>query len=119
MKPGERIRLITECAESCLLRAWPEAQLTLDQFGFETYEPGRDWTEFDERSYFIGQLKEGRDESLLQLHEYLLGDDAAPGNVADHPWGALPLKVFLSHIHPHRVLVSDVKRSLTFAGAVE
>lgn len=115
MKPDERIRAITECAESLVARPWSEIQLTLDQFGFETYEASHDW-DFDERTYCIDQIKNRPDDVLLRLHGYLLGHDAAPGNIADQPWGALPLKVFLSHIHQHRIYAGGVKRWLTEAG---
>lgn len=116
MKPGERIRFITECAESLLTRSWAEAQLTLDQFGFETYEPRRDWDEFDDHAYFIGQVKDGSNENIRSLHEYLLGDDAAPTSSANQPWGSLPLKVFLSHIHKHRAFVGETKRRMATNG---
>jgi TIR domain len=120
MKPGERIRLIRESADSLLTRPWPEAQLTLDQFGFKTYEPNERYIhEFDEHDYFIQQIKDGADDELADLHEYLLGDDAAPttrsGGMA--PWTAsLPLTVFLSHIHAHREFIGNVKQILARRG---
>jgi hypothetical protein len=86
MKPGERIRLITESADSLLKRPWAKAQLTLDQFGFQTYEPDKYRDDYDELSYFVQAIKEGGD-NLLELHKYLLGEDAAPTpqHESDHP----------------------------------
>jgi hypothetical protein len=76
VKPGERIRLIKESTDSLLERPWPEAQLTLDQFGFTTFEDNS--FDFDLHYYFLEQIKQGNDAELTALHEYLVGEDAAP-----------------------------------------
>jgi hypothetical protein len=57
MKPGERVRLIQESSSILDKRAWPEAQLVLDQFGFPTYEPNwNSWnTQVESYDYFINQ----------------------------------------------------------------
>src|SRR5437879_2699616 len=103
MKRGERIRLIQEAAEIFLTRRWSDAQLTLDQFGFATYEPRENDWDFDPQSYFIDQIKNGEDAVLAELHEYLRGDDAAPERrTGDLPWGTEPLRIFVSHTHEHR-----------------
>lgn len=114
MKPGERIRLITESADSLLKRPWAEAQLTLDQFGFDTYEPNRYGDDNDDLSYFVQAIKEGGDSNLLDLHVYLLADDAAPTpqQESDHPWGTQPVRVFLSHKYEDCVFVGSVKKIL-------
>jgi hypothetical protein len=114
MKPGERIRLITESADSLIKRAWAEAQLTLDQFGFQTYEPDKYRDDYDEQSYFVQAIKDGGDDNLLDLHMYLLADDAAPSlqHESDHPWGSQPVRVFLSHKYEDRVFVGSVKKIL-------
>ncbi len=117
MKAGERIRRIQESAESLRPRSWSEAQLVLDQFGFDTYEPDpRYGDEFDAYDYFIQQIKKGSDDQLRSLHEYLLGDDAGPTPRVG-PWTrTFPVTVFLSHIHPHRVFVGRVKHLLAQRG---
>lgn len=114
MKPGERIRLITESVESLLKRVWPEAQLTLDQFGFDTFEPNRDWGDFDERTYFVQQIKNHNDEKLVDLHTYLLGADAAPGQIdeSSQPWDRHTVRLFISHKYDDRIFVGEVKRIL-------
>lgn len=115
MKPGERVRVIQEIAESLLAREWALAQLTLDQFGFETYDPDGSY-DFEPHSYFISQVKQSSDSNLLALHDYLTGDDAAPGGSAG-PWGGvLPVTVFLSHIHEHRHFAGEVKSGLARRG---
>lgn len=116
MKPGERIRLIQESAKSLLTRPWPEAQLILDQFSFETYEPlaGWQWEDSDSLGYFIEQLKKGADSRLAEVHEYLLGDDARPlARVGIGPWtSGLPVNMFLSHVHEQKGYVGSVKQAL-------
>jgi hypothetical protein len=115
MKPGERIRLIKESADSLLGRPWPEAQLTLDQFGFTTYE-GNSF-DFDPHYYFLEQIKQGDDANLTALHEYLVGEDAAPTlQVTGQSWGVLPVAVFLSHRWENRHFVGEVKRHLARYG---
>jgi hypothetical protein len=113
VKPGERIRLITQAAESLAARPWPEVQLTLDQFGLDTYEPdGRYGPEPLE--YCMSQMKGAQDDTLTSLHDFLLGGDAAPvgARVGDGIWTDLPVRAFLSHIHQERHLVGQVKRWL-------
>lgn len=113
MKPGERIRLITEAMKSLESRDWSEAQLILDQFGFDTYE----WSgfgDFEPRTYFVDQLKKGADGPITEIHTYLMGDDAEPSSqlVSDRPWGIQPVSVFLSHCHEDAKFAGSVKSIL-------
>lgn len=113
MKPGERIRLITECADRLLSRQWSDAQLTMAEFGLHTYEPGPGY-DFETRDYFVHQVRDGGNENLTELHRYLLGDDAAPSmqHELDHPWGTQPVRVFMSHKYDDRVFIAAVKTLL-------
>lgn len=114
MKPGERIRFIKECAESLLTRPLPEAQLILDQFGFQTWDPDSGFDSIEHIDYFIQLVKDGGDTDILALHEYVSGEDAAPGvSVSNRPWGSLPVSLFLSHHHDQRFEVGEVKRILS------
>ena len=110
MKPGERIRLITESADSLRAREWATAQLILDQFGFGTYEPDGVY-DFEPHYYFIEQIKLGGEGQIRDLHEYLRGDDAAPGEqqTSDRPWGSNPVAVFISHRHEDAPFASNVR----------
>lgn len=115
VKPGERVRVIQEIAESLVARDWAVAQLTLDQFGLETYDPRGDY-DFDAHSYFIAQVKEATNTTLVNLHEYLVGEEAAPPG-PDGPWNSpFPVTVFLSHVHEHRHFVGAVKTHLARRG---
>jgi hypothetical protein len=58
MKPGERIRLITEAAESLNTRPWPTIQLILREHGFKTYEMSGFSGEPDQLGYCTQQIEE-------------------------------------------------------------
>lgn len=118
MKPGERIRLITESTNVLVKKAFSEAQLILDQFGFQTYEPNYGYQDADEKTYFVGQVKVGSDSQLTDLHTYLMGLDAAlPSELeANQPWGTFPLRLFFSHKYEEREFVGRVKNLLTDYG---
>ncbi len=111
MKPGERIRLITEAADSLSTRPSADINLVLDQFGFNTARID-DWD--DERDYCVWSIKDGGDDEIVRLHEYLLGEDAAPTpqQTSDRPWGSHPVAVFLSHKWEDAAYVGQVKKIL-------
>lgn len=110
MKPGEKIRLIETATELLLAKPWSTMTLTLRQFGF----PSRDvesWEDND--SYVIDMLSMGPEEQLAELLTFLRGEDAEPAHRDDdQPWGDLPVRVFLSHVHTERHLVGEVKKIL-------
>jgi hypothetical protein len=113
VKPGERIRLIKETATTLSKRPWAEIQLTLREFDISTWEP----FEPDEFAYCTRQLQEATDEVLSEVHEFLLGEDAAPMQVEpDAIWGNQPARVFLSHTHHHREFLGEVKACLAGLG---
>jgi hypothetical protein len=71
VKPGERIRAIQDCSRRLALRPWGEAQLALQQFGFQTWD-ARDIDDLSAADYFIQQLSEGPgDVALVDLLEFL------------------------------------------------
>jgi hypothetical protein len=110
MKPGERIRLVKEAAESLYQRPWHEVQLTLNTFKLNTYE-----LDFagapDDLTYCTQQISEADDATLVEIHTYLLGEDAAPGpqQTSDRPWGSNPVAVFISHRHEDAPWVGTVR----------
>lgn len=114
MKPGERIRLITECTGILIKKHFSEAQLTLDQFGFRTFDPDNGYGNFDENSYFMDQIKVGTDDQLFELHLYLMGADAGLPTEPEssQPWDSHSIRLFFSHKYEDRVFVGDVKRIL-------
>lgn len=110
MKPGERIPLINGLVDSLLPRPLTEAQLILDQFGVQTWQPNAsDSTTV--RAYFVERVKNEPDDNLEALHAYIVGEDANPSLVPTeaHPWGEKPVRVFLSHKWEDAQFVSGVK----------
>ena len=112
MKPGEKIRLIEESQDLLAERPWARQMLTLQQFGFNTYERDR-WNNEDDFEYVQNVLSDGPEDKLQELHAFLRGEDAEPSHRDDdQPWGDLPVRAFLSHIHQERHLVGEVKKTL-------
>lgn len=112
MKPGERICFITESAQMLGAKSWQDIDLVLDQFGFRTWDDATSsWTQLE---YCTASIKQGSDEQIVPLHEYLKGEDAAPAGTTavDGPWNGLPVRVFFSHVHSNRHFVGQVKRRL-------
>ena len=109
MKPGERIRLIKDAASSLSSRPVAEIQLTLEEFGLETwyYES----SELDDFTYCTRQLQKCDDAVLVSIHEFLSGEDAAPIET-QVLWGTEPGRAFLSHVHGYRALVGEVRELL-------
>jgi hypothetical protein len=106
VKPGERVKAITQATRALLGRSHAESQLVLKQFGFETWAPPAE----SEREYLFDVLGSERadDDDLGELLAYLEGSDAAP--VSEGPWGSQPLKVFISHVHEDAGFAGDTKR---------
>lgn len=112
MTPGERVRLVKECADSLRDRPWAEAQLTLQEFGFATYDPdGRD--DFDPHVYFLTQVQQAADSALTELKRFLAGEDALPAtDPTASPWTGRGLNVFISHISAQKIWVSELKQAI-------
>lgn len=119
MKPGERIRLIEECHEILMQREWGKLLLVLRAYGFDPFERGQ-WYADDDSTYVLEVLEKGPGDKLLEMHGFLRGEDAAPSHRDDdQPWGDLPVRVFLSHIHEQRAFVSEIKRVLASSYSID
>lgn len=116
MRPGERIRLIKEATESLRAHPWSEIQLTLREFGIDTFDLiGWDSPGVDE--YCTERLGTASNDVLSELHEFLFGEDASSVGLRrldpESLWSSnLPGRVFLCHTHDQRSLVTDVKMHL-------
>jgi hypothetical protein len=109
MKVGERIRIITECADSLVERKVSEAQMILRQFGVQTYDYEDGWNSLSAEDYFTLQVENIDPERLYELHQFLLGEDAAPGRQKrSDMWGDNPVRVFISHCHEDAGFASKV-----------
>lgn len=114
MTAAERIRLISEAAKALTERPTHELQLILRQFGFETWEfdSPSGWDSLSTREYCIRQIERGADDSISNLHGYLLDDGASVALPDDGLWSDLPGRVFISHIHQVREFAGNVKQVL-------
>lgn len=115
MKPGERIRLIEECAELLTSISDPRMQLILRNHGAKTWEGYDDGFDgVSKESYAIDRCESLNDSELEVLHTYLRGDEAAPAEqqTTDRPWGSNPVAVFISHRHEDAVFASEVGKYL-------
>ncbi len=102
--------MIKESAESLNQRPWHEIQLVLRTYGLKTYELDDQWSHPSQLMYCDEQIEEAGDELLLDLHAYLLGEDAAPELPhEDRPWGDSPVAVFISHRHEDAAFVGMVR----------
>lgn len=114
MKPGERIRLIKGAAAILGDQSEAEVDLTLTQHGLQTRNA--DYYEGDMAAYAISILGDAPDSVLTDLSEFLEGEsagrDIAHVATGSGPWGDLPVRVFLSHVHHDKKLVGDIKRRL-------
>jgi TIR domain len=120
MKPGERIRLIKEAASSMAVRVYADVQLILGEFGIETFDFTDSFSgDLDQLTYCTQRLQTATDGTLVAIHEFLSGEDAAPSDSsvdAFSLWGSEPGRAFLSHIHENRIFVGNVKTSLSHYG---
>jgi hypothetical protein len=113
MKPGERIRLIKDAASSLSSRPVAEIQLTLQEFGVETWHYVE--SDLDSFTYCTRQLQACDDDVLVSVQEFLNGEDAAPVE-SQVLWGPEPGRAFLSHVHENREFAGEVKGFLPHFG---
>lgn len=116
VKPGQRVVLIEECADSLSVRTLPKAQIVLKQFGIDTYQlDPQDIGDAEvEMTYYLEQVGTADDEVLTDLHAFLVGENAEPEAPSTGlPWsGGHPARVFMSHQHESGHFMGEVKRRL-------
>lgn len=110
MRPGERLRLMTDASESLAPRLWGEASAICREFGFQVWEPNDE----PDRGWWMQALQQSEDGDLTGLHAFLTGEDAAPQ--PSGKWASAPLFVFLSHLHQHREFTARLQRQLRSYG---
>jgi hypothetical protein len=116
MKPGERIPMI-QASVDALLDRFDDADLILREFHIET--DGWGWNSSNEsrRNFLTGTIPTADDESLVSLHDFLIGSEQAPvASDAEDIWGPLPIRVFLSHKWEDAAWVGSVKDVLAHYG---
>lgn len=115
MHPGERIPLIKAAAAALSEETWADMNLTLRQFGFETYdEDGFNMpAAYD---YAVDRLEsKGSDEALLQIQEFLF-PGVVPGTptnaAAGGPWKPDHFRLFVSHTSAHKAFCGSLRQEL-------
>jgi hypothetical protein len=117
MKPGQRIELITRCANSLANRGWNDIDFYLSQFHLPTSDIWNDRSEATEFNYVRAMLgAQGvSDEDLAALDDFLHGP--AIHSADDEPWTRGNLfRVFISHLAAHRETATRLKASLEWWG---
>ncbi|HEY2353536.1 MAG TPA: toll/interleukin-1 receptor domain-containing protein [Gaiellaceae bacterium] len=117
MTPGERITTITQIAAGLAERTWEEIDLVLDQFGFPTAD---DWPNNGRNSYVVAHIKNGKDDDLIALHDYVRqGEPSAltpgPGardETAGGVWDPGYFRLFISHSSKQSEEVGALKVAL-------
>lgn len=104
MNPGERVETILEVAKTLEDLDWATVNLYLESFGL----PTDNWWNGDTRQYVIAMLKDGSDDSLLQLLGHLNGANTSNGSEIL----GRGFLLFISHISKHKMLASEIARAL-------
>ena len=108
MTAAERIPLIRESATLLDKQDWSEIDLVLGEFGL----PTEDVWQGSKTAYVIAMLKDARDEVLVQLHQFLVGEAGGPRPAGRGPWTGDKLRVFCSHLAAHKDVVGAVSQEL-------
>lgn len=112
LTPGERISLIRESATLLDKQEWDEIDLVLEQHGLPT-------SDFDipntKSAYIMKMIKNSSNQSLAELHKYLI-DEAASSPVVNSPWPGNRLRLFCSHLAQHKHVVGQVGDGLAVYG---
>lgn len=117
MKPGDRIDLITRCAESLAGQGYTHIEFVLSQFHLNT------WDESDTSSYnnefdYVRALLGNRyadDNNILALDDYLNG--TYTHDAQDEPWDkGCKCRVFITHLATQRQTASAIQKELRWWG---
>lgn len=117
MNPGQRIELITRCANSLANRGWNNIDFYLSQFHLPTSDVWNDNSEATEFNYVRAMLgMQGvSDEELAALDDYLHGP--VTHSADDEPWpGRSLFRIFVSHLAQHKETATRLKSSLEWWG---
>lgn len=115
MTPGQRIIIIQEIAKKLAKSSWPDIDLTLRQFELPWSES---WVGADRYTYILQHIENETDIKLQNLYEYLVNQKAGQLNISQvaEPWHPKWFRLFISHIHTDKELVSNLKIELSKYG---
>ena len=113
VKPGERVDLIKKLADALAQGSWSHADLTLRQFAFPWSDQ---WDGGNLQYYALVHLEKGKDSQLVELNNYLFPEASAPMSATTGRWKQGYFRLFMSHIHADKELISSVKLHLSRYG---
>ncbi len=106
LRPGERVRLIQQLADSLQERQWEDIDLLLKQFGL----PWTDNWNGTPRQYLLQMLADGPDEALRELHGFLFGIEADADEAAEPDfWLPGAFRLFISHVSAKKERCGELK----------
>lgn len=112
LKPGERVRLITQLADRLVKMTYEEVDLHLRQFNL----PWENEWHGNQSSYALRMLERGHDPELLALHEHLFGFSGAPKGEAPDFWEAGHFRLFISHVSANKAFAAELSHALAGYG---
>lgn len=110
---AQRIEMITQCATLLNAMEWSKLDLILQEHGVDTWTEWREDTLMD---YIVGRVRSMENDSLAELHGYLLSTTDGSTAVSESPFNADRLGLFLSHLSKHRDYVGKVASYLAAFG---
>lgn len=113
LTPPQRIPLIRESATLLDKQEWDEIDLVLGQFGLPTSDYDVPNTK---SAYVIQMIKDASDQSLTDLHSYLVGEASGAPATGSGPWSGEKLRLFASHLAKHKDIVGAVGTQLSYFG---
>jgi hypothetical protein len=116
VKPGHRVDLIRQIADSLSQYEWEDIDLVLRQFDLSWSDSWHG--QGGKTGYVIEHIENGNDDKLLELREYLLGGDDEQPDLSDltGPWVAQRFRLFASHLHVDCMPLSELKAALQIYG---
>jgi hypothetical protein len=115
MLASDRIGLIKRISHQLENEDRTDIDLTLRQFGLPTTNQ---WEGSNKYAYCVHMIEESDDAKLSALGDHLFGTQT-DGNVEVEkklPWKGGAFRLLMSHVSIHKVLVSEIKASLTGKG---
>jgi len=113
MERGERLALIKKLGSRLEDESYTDLGLTLRAYEFSS--PGYDPEYQGAYDYVVGQLEDGSDAQLGELHRHLFPDDNVLSNLEDEEttaWSAGSFRLFVSHHTSFRAPASRLSAQL-------
>ena len=109
LTPSERVTIIKEIGNRLSTEEWPLIDLTLKQFGLDTFDQWRG----DRLSYVVEIVSPVADPVLVDLAKHVgYVPNSAHHNVEPAFWVKSRLRMFVSHLAAHRDFAGQLQQAL-------